>query len=731
MNAKKIALLVVIAAIIIAYFTFDVGQYLTLDYLKGQLDRFHQFYSTHPVLVIGSFFLMYVVVTAVSLPGAAIMTIAAGALFGLLVGTVLVSFASTIGATLAFLVSRWLLRDWVQQTLNKQMKTINAGIERDGAMYLFSMRLVPAIPFFAINLAMGLTNLKVWTFYWVSQIGMLAGTIVYVNAGAQIGQIDTVSGLLSPNLIGAFLLLALFPWIARGIMSLVNRRAVYKGWQRPRHFDRNLIVIGAGSAGLVSSYIAATVKAGVTLIEKEKMGGDCLNTGCVPSKALIKSASLLHQTRKFPEYGIAPVETHADFPAVMRRIQNVIKKIEPHDSVERYTELGVDCRTGHARLVSPWEVEIEHKGETSRLSARHIVLATGAKPLVPPISGLDTLAAADRLTSDTLWQLEDLPQRLLVLGGGPIGCELAQSFSRLGSEVVQVEMADRVMGRDEPEASALVADALQADGVQLHLNTKATRFAIEDGQNVLYADHDGAEQRFEFDKVLVALGRKANTEGLGLEEIGIPTRPNGTVDTNDYLQTRFPNIYACGDVAGPYQFTHTAAHQAWYASVNALFGMFRKFKADYRVIPWTTFTSPEVAHVGMTEAMAADDDIAFEVTRYGIDDLDRAIADGTDQGFVKVITAKGSDKILGVTIVAADAGNMLQEYVLAMKYNLGLNKILGTIHAYPTMVEANKFAAGEWKKAHAPEGVLKWVERFHRWRRGRPQNQEQQREKTA
>jgi pyruvate/2-oxoglutarate dehydrogenase complex dihydrolipoamide dehydrogenase (E3) component/uncharacterized membrane protein YdjX (TVP38/TMEM64 family) len=719
-DLKKIGLVAVIVALVAAYFVFDLGQYLTLDYVRASLDQFEAVYDARPVTVLATFFLIYVSVTAVSLPGAAVMTIAAGALFGLLVGTVVVSFASTIGATLAFLASRWLLRDFVQRRLKNQMETINAGIERDGALYLFTLRLVPAIPFFAINLAMGLTRMRVWTFFWVSQVGMLAGTIVYVNAGAQLAQIESTRELLSPNLIGAFLLLALFPWVARLIAQLVRRRLAYRGWSRPRHFDRNLVVIGGGSAGLVTAYIGATVKAAVTLVEKERMGGDCLNTGCVPSKALIKSAAVMHQTANLPRYGLQAATTEPDFSAVMNRIRDIIARIEPNDSVERYRSLGVDARIGHARLVSPWEVEIENGAGRERISSRSIVIATGARPLVPPIQGLDELEESDRLTSETLWNLRERPERLLVLGGGPIGCELSQAFARLGCSVTQIEMRDRVMSRDEPEAAAIVAQSLRDDGVDLRLDTRADRFAREGNANVLYASNGADALRVEFDKVLVALGRRANTDDLGLDTLGIGTRDDGTVDTNEYLETRFPNIFACGDVAGPFQFTHTAAHQAWFAAVNALFGTFRRFKADYRVIPWTTFTDPEVAHVGITEAEARSKDLDYETTRYEFAELDRAIADGTDRGFVKVITPRGSDRILGVTIVGTDAGNLIAEYVLAMKQKIGLNKILGTIHVYPTMAEANKFAAGEWKKAHKPERALAWVERFHGWMRGRP-----------
>ena len=714
MNVRKLILLAVFAILIASYFFFDLGQYLSLDYIKNQQASFDALYQENPALILGGFFIMYVVVTALSLPGAAIMTLAAGALFGFWVALLLVSFASSMGATLAFLASRFLFHDTVQQRFGDRLKKLNEGVRKDGAFYLFTLRLVPAFPFFVINLVMGLTPIKVRTFYFVSQVGMLAGTAVYVLAGTQLGQIESASGLLSPELIGAFVLLGLFPWIAKFIMARLQARKVYRGWQKPDHFDRNLIVIGAGSAGLVSAYIAAMVKAKVTLIEKHKMGGDCLNTGCVPSKALIKSASVAFHDKQAEKYGFDSINSQFQFSKLMARVHRAIAKIEPHDSVERYTDLGVDCRQGEARFLSPWEVEIRNGDQVETLTARSIIIASGARPFVPPIPGIEDM---DILTSDNLWKLDKQPERLLVLGGGPIGCELAQTFARLGSQVTQVQRQPRLMVREDPEACQLVKQSLEDSGVQVLTGHNAIRFSNEAGEKYLHVEHEGEEKALPFDAVLVAVGRQANTDNLGLETLALPTDPDGTIQTNELLQSRYPNIYACGDVAGPYQFTHTAAHQAWYAAVNALFGFLKSFKVDYRVIPWCTFTSPEVARVGLNEQEADAQGIDYEVTRYGIDDLDRAIADSADEGYVKVITASGSDRILGVTIVGQHAGELIAEYVLAMKHGLGLNKILGTIHIYPTMAEANKFAAGEWKKAHKPEGVLRWVERFHDWRR--------------
>ena len=712
---KKLAIIAVLAALAAAYFAFDLKQYLTLEGVKALAADTAAFQRDNPLVVVAGFFLAYVVVTAASFPGAAIMTLAAGALFGVVWGTVIVSFASTIGATFAFLSSRYVLRDSIEARFGERLKAINAGLERDGAFYLFSLRMIPVFPFFMVNLVMGLTRIRTLTFMWVSQIGMLLGTIVYVNAGTQLARIDSLSGIASPAVLGSFVLLGIVPWIAKGIIGLIKRRKVYAGFRRPRKFDRNLVVIGAGSAGLVSAYIAATVKAKVTLVEAHEMGGDCLNTGCVPSKAIIKSAKVAATMRHADRYGLAAVEPEVPFKAVIARVLDTIKAIEPHDSVERYTGLGVDVVKGYAKIIDPWTVEVAlNDGGTQRLTTRSIIIASGAEPVVPPIPGIEE---SGYLTSETMWQafaqMDAAPQRVAVLGGGPIGCELSQALARLGSEVTQVEMADSLLGREDADVSALAREVLEADGVRVLTGHKAVR--IE--QRELVAEHDGGEVRIAFDALIVAIGRKARLTGFGLEDIGVET--GKTVTTDEFLATKFPNIFAAGDVAGPYQFTHTASHQAWYASVNALFGTFRKFKADYRVIPAVTFLDPEVARVGLNEREAAEQGIAVEVTRYELDDLDRAIAESETKGFVKVLTpAGGKDKILGATIVGAHAGELLAEYVLAMKHGIGLNKILGTIHSYPTMAEANKFAAGNWKRANKPEGLLRWVEKYHTWMRG-------------
>ena len=707
---KKIALVAVLLVLVFLFFQFDLGQYLTLEYIKSQQQAIDQYYQENRALTLIGFFLLYVVITGASLPGAAVLTLAAGGIFGLVTGLILVSFASTIGASLAFLVSRYLFRDSVQSRFGANLKAINAGIEKDGAFYLFALRLVPAFPFFVINLVMGLTTLRLWTFFWVSQVGMFAGTVVYVNAGTQLAQIESASGIFSVEIILSFVALALLPFIAKKALSVIASRKALAGYQKPSAFDTNLVVIGAGSAGLVTAYIAAAVKAKVTLIEKHKMGGDCLNFGCVPSKAIIRSAKFMSHITRSQEFGIKEASADFDFAEVMERIQQVIAKIEPHDSVERYTGLGVDVVQGEARITSPWTVEVN--GETLR--TRNIVVASGGQPFVPPIDGIDQV---DYYTSDNLWEIRRKPQKLAVLGGGPIGSELTQAFGRLGVEVTQVEMLPRILLREDPEISELVRTQFEAEGIRVLTGHRAKQFVKRDGKDYLIAEHDDGEVEIEFDTLIVAVGRKPRTAGFGLEELGVRLNQNGTIEVNEYLQTSIPTIYAAGDVIGPYQFTHVGAHQAWYTSVNSLFGIVKRFKVDYSVIPWATFTEPEIARVGLNETEAKEQGIEHEVTTFGIDDLDRAIADSEAHGFVKVLTVPGKDRILGVTIVGEHAGDLIAEYVLAMKHGLGLNKILGTIHIYPTLAEANKYAAGEWKRAHAPEGLLEWIRRFHNWRR--------------
>jgi len=720
---RRLVIVALLALAVALYFALNLGRFISLEYLKSQHAALVELYRQHPAATLAAYFLLYVAVMAASLPGGAVLTLASGALFGFWTAVIVVSFASTLGALLAMLAARYVVGEWVQKRFASSLAAVNAGMERDGVFYLLALRLVPAFPLFLVNLAMGLTRIGAWTYTWVSQLGMLPGTMVYVYLGTQLARIESLRDLASPALLLGFALLGLLPLVAKRALDAFKARKVYARWTgvKPARFDYNLVVVGAGSAGLVSAYIGAVTKAKVALIERERMGGDCLYTGCVPSKALIRSARLLADVARSRALGIDAAQAQFDFAAVMQRVQRVIQAIEPHDSPERYAALGVECIQGQARLTSPWTVEVM-TGEVARtLTTKSIVIATGAKPLVPDIPGL---ADVGYLTSDTVWTLAALPAELLVLGGGPIGCELAQAFARFGSRVTLVEMQPRLLMREDDDVSARVLTQFNAEGIRVLTAHKTVRFEQQDGERWLLAKpaaavHDVHEEvRVRFDAVLVAVGRVASTTGYGLEELGITTTAQRTLATDEWLQTIYPNITACGDVAGPYQFTHTAAHQAWYAAVNALFGTFRRFKADYRVIPSATFVDPEVARVGLNEREAAERKIARDVTTYDIADLDRAIADEAATGFVKVLTAPGSDRILGVTIVGAHAAELIAEFVLAMKQGIGLNRILATIHIYPTFAEANKYAAGAWKRRTVTQGQQHFLAAFQAWRRG-------------
>lgn len=714
MGISRWIALVVVVSLIGAFFQYDLGNYLTLENIKSEQEALRGLVDTNPAEFIAGYFFIYVAVTALSIPGAAVMTLVAGALFGLWWGLLIVSFASTIGATLAMVIARWLFKQEVENRFKNQISTINKGIEKDGAFYLFTLRLVPAFPFFAINLAMALTSMNVITFFLVSQVGMLAGTFVFVNAGTELAQVKNLSDVLSAGLLMSFVLLGVFPLLAKWFVDWVKAQRVYSGFEKPKSFDADMVVIGAGSGGLVAALIAATVKAKVTLIEKNKMGGDCLNTGCVPSKALIRSARHAYDNSRGKSLGFSDSVIDVDFKAIMARVQRTIAEIEPHDSVERYQGLGVDVEIGEGEVVSPWHVCVNGK----TISTRNIVIASGAEPFVPPIENIDSV---DYLTSNNLWELQERPGKVVVLGGGPIGTELTQAFGRLGSQVTQVELLPNILPREDKEFSEMVQMQLETEGVNVLTGHKALSIVNEGkGSLLTVVDGEGVKKAVPFDRLVVAVGRKANTSGFGLEELGVILNPNGTVSVDDYLRTNFPNIYAIGDAAGPYQFTHTASHMAWFASVNALFGLFKKFKVDYAVIPWATFCFPEVARVGLNEQDACAQGIPYEVSTYDVADLDRAIVEEAAHGLIKVLTVPGKDKILGVTIAAEHAGELIGEFTLAMKHGIGLKKILGTIHIYPTFLEMNKFAASEWRKSHKPGWALVIAEKFHRWRRGKP-----------
>lgn len=715
MRGSRLLLVLVMGCLIGAFFAFDLGHYLSLPQLQARQAELAALVERHFGAAALLFVAVYVVSTALSLPGASLLTLAGSAVFGVAWGLLLVSFASSIGATLAFLSARFLLRDWVERRFGDKLASLQAGMKKEGALYLLSLRLIPIFPFFLVNLLMGLTPIRVSTYYWVSQLGMLPGTFVYVLAGSELANLTSTGNILSPGLMLALTLLGLMPMLLKGLQRRLALHRLHAPYRKPTHYDYNLLVIGAGAGGLVTSYIAAAVKAKAALIEKHKMGGDCLNSGCVPSKALIRSARFAAEQRRASELGFGPSQTSADFAAVMERVSRVIKEVEPHDSVARYQGLGVECIEGEARLVSPWEVEVNGQ----RLASRHIVLATGARPLVPTLPGLEQVPW---LTSDTLWQLRTAPRQLLVLGGGPIGCELAQSFALLGVPVTLVELSDQLLPREEREVAELLSDQLARDGVRVLTGWRAERAdylpAAADLPIRLQLRRGDETQIIEGDQLLLALGRVANVSGFGLEALGVELTPRGTVAVDGFLATNYPSILAVGDVAGPYQLTHAAAHQGWYAAINALFSPFKRFRADYRVMPAAIYTTPEIARVGLNQKEAKAQGIPFELTRFELAELDRAIADGERQGFIEVLTVPGKDQILGASIVGTHAGERIAEFVLAMRHRLGLGKILATIHAYPTLMEGNKYVAGEWRRARQPATLLALLTRYHSWRRG-------------
>jgi len=707
-NIIRIIILLIAALLIYLFYKNGWNQYLSLSSLKANYNDYLTFYENNQVLTLASFFTLYVLSTALSIPGATILTLMAGALFGLTTGTILVSFASTLGATLAFLTSRFLFQDLVNNKFSKAIKKLNDGIEREGSFYLFTIRLIPILPFFVINLGMGITNFNIFKYMIVSQVAMLPATIIYVNAGLQLSEIDSLSQILSFDIIGSFVILGLFPLITKKFVDYLKKVKVYKNYKKPKKFDYNLIVIGAGSGGLVSAYIAAAVKARVLLIEKNTMGGDCLNTGCVPSKALIKASRVAYNIKNAHKLGIHVDEPKVNFEEVMDHVHKAIKKIEPHDSVERYESLGVECLSASAQMISPWEVKANGKTYTTK----NIIIATGASPAVPPIKGLDSI---DYLISENLWKLKTLPKHLVILGGGPIGCEMAQAFSRLGSKVTLIERGERIMAVEDPEVSTFIADQFQREGINILTNEEVLEITKSDEDHIAKLKNNS--DALEFDHILVAIGRSANIKGFGLEELGIELRKNKTIHTNQYLQTNYPNIYACGDVTGPFQLTHAASHQAWHTSVNALFGTFKKFAVNYDALPKATFSHPEVASVGLNETTAKAQNIPYELTTYNMSESDRAITELEDRGMIRVLTKPSSDKILGATIVSNHASDMITEFVTAMKHGHGLEKILGTIHAYPTMSEANKALSGVWKQKQTSEFTFKILKKFHSLRR--------------
>lgn len=706
---RIIIFLVIIASIIFGVAFFDLTSYLTFDELKQRQLELQSLVSDNSFAAAAIFFLIYVLATSVSFPGALILTLAGGALFGLVQGTLLISFASTIGALFAFLVARYFLHDFVQNKFSDRLTLINQKVKKEGAFYLLFLRLVPAFPFFLVNLVMALTPIRAWTYYWVSQLGMLPATLIYVNAGTQIAKISSPSDIASPSMIFAFVLLGILPFITKGIISALKNNRAYKKFNKPHSFEYNTVVLGGGSAGLVAGYTTSTLQGKVALVERHQMGGDCLNTGCVPSKSILRSAKFVADIKDFASYGLSNANYELEFKNIMARVHDKISIIEPKDSVARYTELGVHCEQGDAVVLSPWEVNVNDK----ILTAKNIIIATGATPALPNITDLDQIPY---FTTDTIWSLTELPKKLLIIGAGPIGCELGQAFARLGSKVTIVYKQATILPNEDETAAKLVEASLLKDNVSLLTNFNSDKFINDFDNYSLVGSQDDAFTTISFTHLLIATGRKANIGGL--EVLNLDLDEKGRIATNDTLQTKYPNIYACGDVTSSMQYTHTASHQAWYAAFNALFHPLKKFKCTLDNIPRAVFTDPEITSLGITEKQAIEQGITHQVTTFPMDDIDRAITDNATTGFIKVITPAKGDKILGVCIVGEHASELIAEFVLAKTNGLGLNKILKTVHIYPTRSEINRMVAGKWRRSKLTKRTLDLLKKFQSWRLG-------------
>ncbi|MFK7794043.1 MAG: FAD-dependent oxidoreductase [Gammaproteobacteria bacterium] len=706
---RIIIFLVIIASIIFGLTYFDIGSYLTFSELKERQSELQSLVSNNPFKAAAIFFSIYVIATAISVPGAFIFTLAGGALFGLTQGTILVSFASTIGALFAYLVARYFLHDVVQNKFSDRLGLINRKVDEEGAFYLLFLRLVPVFPFFLVNLVMALTPIRAFTFYWVSQLGMLPATLIYVNAGTQIAKISSPGDIASPSLIFALVLLGILPFITKGIMSILKSKRVYKKFTKPTSFEYNTIVVGGGSAGLVASYTTSTLQGKVLLVERHQMGGDCLNTGCVPSKSILRSAKFVADLKDFESYGLSKANYELEFKNIMSRVHDKIAVIEPKDSVARYTELGVECEQGDAAIISPWQVKINDK----TLNTKNIIIATGASPALPDITDLDKIPY---YTTDTVWSITEAPKKLLVIGAGPIGCELGQAFARLGSDVSIANNHATILPNEDAEAAKIVEASLLKDDITLLNNFKSDKFINDFDNYSLVGTQDDSITNISFTHLLIATGRKANIEGM--DALDLEINDQGRIETNATLQTMYPNVYACGDVTSSMQYTHTASHQAWYAAFNALFHPIKKFKCTLNNIPRAVFTDPEITSVGITEQQAIDQGINHQVTTFPMDDIDRAITDNATAGFVKVITPVNSDEILGVCIVGEHASELIAEFVLAKTNGLGLNKILKTVHIYPTRSEINRMVAGKWRRSKLTARTLDILKKFQSWRLG-------------
>lgn len=490
-------------------------------------------------------------------------------------------------------------------------------------------------------------------------------------------------------------------------------------WVNPEPTERyNIVVIGAGTAGLITAVIAASLGAKVALIERHLMGGDCLNVGCVPSKGVIRAARAWADVRQASEFGLhIPAGVTYDFGAAMARMRKLRARISHNDSAHRYTKLGVDVFIGSGRFTGSGTIHVEGPAGNRTLSFARAAICTGARAAAPPIPGLDE---AGYLTNETIFSLTELPDRLAVIGAGPIGCEMAQSFARFGSRVQLFERMSHILPREDADAAEIVQAQMKKDGVEFLFNSTVTGVERRGAEKVIHYDLQGRTNELVVDDILVGIGRAPNVDGLGLELVGVEYDQRTGVKVNAGLQTTNPVIYAAGDICFPLKFTHTADAMAQIVIQNALFphpfGLGRA-STDLLIIPWATFTEPEIAHVGLYEKDATDKGIEVETYTFALDEVDRAILDGEDDGFARIHIQKGTDKIVGATIVAAHAGEMINEFSVLMKAGLGAKIIAGTIHPYPTQAEVNKKVVNLWRKAHFTPRTKNLLMKLFAWMR--------------
>jgi pyruvate/2-oxoglutarate dehydrogenase complex dihydrolipoamide dehydrogenase (E3) component/uncharacterized membrane protein YdjX (TVP38/TMEM64 family) len=741
------ALLLLAGSVAVLLIFFPVKQYLfdLLEWVRGMG-------AWGPVLL-GA---VYILACVLFIPGS-LLTLGAGFVFGIVVGTITVSIASTLGATAAFLLGRTLARPWIEARVahRPKFRALDEAVRRQGFKIVLLTRLSPIFPFNLLNYTFGLTRVSLRDYILASWIGMLPGTVMYVYLGTTLktladlaaGNVPTSVGqqvLFGAGLVATVAVTVLITRLARkalqeaippptrqteplahGDLAMPNTVQVLpddvhnqtlvanvhpRDWVNPQPQSRyNLVVIGAGTGGLVCAAGAAGLGARVALVEKHLLGGDCLNVGCVPSKALLRAARAYADVRDAAGFGVTvPPGAKVDFPAVMERMRRLRAGISPNDSAARFHSLGVDVFLGAAHFTGPDAVEVN--GQTLRFA--RAVIATGGRPIQPPIPGL---AEAGFQTNETIFSLMELPRRLAVIGAGPIGCELVQAFARFGSQTFLVGKQPQILPREDPDAAQLVETALQHDGVQLLLGHDLRRVERSGGERVLCLESPHGPKEIRVDDILVAVGRVPNVDGLNLEAAGVAHDSRIGVQVDDRLRTTSPRIYAVGDVCSRYQFTHAADAMARLAIQNALF--FGGARLSALTIPWCTYTDPEIAHVGLYERQAQEQGIAVQTLTQPLDGVDRALLDGETAGFVRVHLRRGTDKILGATIVARHAGDMISELTLAMTGGLGLRTPARTIHPYPTQAEAIKKVADAYNRTRLTPFVKRMLDKWMAWTR--------------